>query len=76
MAEYFHKVVGSVVLEEGELSELMRLSNGRPIACEFGSSGVRIKKGTSEWCIPILAMMRGLNASGRGGLLIWGTSEE
>ena len=75
MAEYFHKIVGPIELQERETSALMRLSDGRPLACTFGSS-VWLDANESPWAVPILSQMRGLTADGKGGIIIWGASEE
>lgn len=75
MADYVHKVVGPIELQERETSALMRFSDGRVLACKFGSS-VWLDGDKSPWAIPILAQMRGLTASGRGGIIVWGASEQ
>ena len=75
MPEYFHKVVGPIELTEDETSALIRFSDGRPLALSFGSS-VWLDANKSAWAVPILSNMRGLNSTGRGGVIIWGASEE
>jgi hypothetical protein len=74
VTEYIHKIVGPIELQEHETSELMRISDGRPLCCSFGSS-VWLDANKSPWAVPVLAQMRGLTSSGRGGILIWGVSE-
>ncbi|RWI35529.1 hypothetical protein [Mesorhizobium sp.] len=57
-----------IPLNEGEISELIRNSNGRPLPMSFGTGGVALQAANAPWAVKLLLEWRGVTFSDGAGI--------
>jgi len=57
-----------VPLDDGEMADLIRLSNGKVVAARFGSGGAALIASEARWALPLLAEWRGFAFANGAGI--------
>jgi len=77
-APLLYKITGPIFLNDGEEVALMKESNGRGLAIEFGAGWSRLsgrRDPVSAWAVPLLVELRGIGGHPASGLVVYGASE-